>query len=84
MLRVGACADELRLMRGEDSCLAGAATAGEASASSTRKASSACAPPFMERMWKEPCGNRAQLSKRWPEEGAPVCPVEALRRDEGL
>jgi hypothetical protein len=57
LLRVGACADDFRLMGGErGSDLAGVAVAVEASASSTRKASSACAPPAMERMWRGPFG----------------------------
>jgi hypothetical protein len=47
LLRVGACADELRLMGGEHgSCLAGAAAGVEASASLARKVSSACARPL--------------------------------------
>ena len=55
LARVGACADELRLMgveRAEVSTLVGRVRGGIGSLS--KKASRACEPPAMERMWSGP------------------------------
>ena len=55
LVRVGACADELRLMgvvRDEAFTLVGRMGGGVGSLS--RKASRACGPPAMERMWSGP------------------------------
>jgi hypothetical protein len=50
-------------MGGERSSrLAGAVVAVETSASSSRKAASACAPPAMERMWRGPYGEGASCT----------------------
>ncbi len=60
VMRVGACADDLRLMGGErGSSLDGVYGADQESASVARKASSAWAPPAIERMWQGRCVERA-------------------------
>ena len=52
LMRVGACADELRIMGGErGSTLDGVVGAGKESASVARKVSSAWAPPAIKRVW---------------------------------
>jgi len=63
LLRVGACADELRLMRCErGSIIDGVTVAADDSTSAMRKASSACAPSAMERIWRGPCGEGARCT----------------------
>ncbi len=55
LVRVGACANELRLMgveRAEVFTLVG--RVGEGVGSLSKKASRACGPPVMERMWSGP------------------------------
>ncbi len=60
LLRVGACADDLLLTGFERGTIVdGVDDAVEDSASSTRKASSACAPSAIERMRRGPCGEGA-------------------------
>ena len=60
LVRVGACADELRLMGGgRGSVLAEVLVEGRDSAIVARKVSSVWAPPAIERMWKGPCGEEA-------------------------
>jgi hypothetical protein len=59
-LRVGACANELRLMGVErGSTLDGVSRAFEDRSSVSRKKSSAWAPPAMQRMWQGPNGEGA-------------------------
>ncbi len=63
LLRVGACADELRLMgveRGSISARVAGAVVDRASFA--RNASSACAPSAIERMWRGPCGEGAKCT----------------------
>ena len=53
LVRVGACADELRLMGGRrGSTLAGVSVEGKDSAYVARMVSSAWFPPAIERMWR--------------------------------
>ncbi len=57
LMRVGACADELRLMGvGRRSVTARCLTKIEKKASLARKKSSALSPPVIERMWFGPWG----------------------------
>ena len=56
LVRVGTCADELRLMGGgRGSTSAEESVEGRESASAARNASSAWAPPAIERIWHGPC-----------------------------
>jgi hypothetical protein len=58
-MQVSACADELRLIRGErGSTLSGESGAVEDSASTARNLSSAWAPPVIVRMWRGAYGER--------------------------
>jgi hypothetical protein len=69
-VRVGACADELRLMGVERSGLpSDAGGAGGNEGSLTRKSSRACVPPAMNRMWKSPWGSGANWTMRFMESG---------------
>ena len=64
LARVGACADELRLMeveRAEVSALVGRVGGGVGSLSKT--ASRACGPPVMDRMWSGPRGDGANYTR---------------------
>ena len=61
MVRVGACTDELRLMWVERGLILAGVT-GVDNASFSRKASSAYAPPAIERMWSGTCGEGANCT----------------------
>ena len=75
LARVGACADELRLMGLERFEVATVVErVGDGRGSLSRKVSSACGPPAIERMWSGPWGDGANCTtqcvgsdgRRWP------------------
>jgi hypothetical protein len=69
-VRVGACADELRLMGVErDKFSIGGCRGERRRCSLASKSSSACAPPSMERMWRGPCGDGAKCTMHFVESG---------------
>jgi hypothetical protein len=70
VVRVGACADELRLM----GVVRRVFSTGEIrvvgrGGSLVRNSSSACVPPGMERMWRGPCGEGAIWTMQFVERG---------------
>ena len=63
LARVGACADEIRLMGVErDELPTNVGRSGGGRDSLSRKMSRACGPPAMERMWSGPWGDGANCA----------------------
>ncbi len=88
LARVGACADELRLMGVErDEVSIGVGRAGRDEGSLSRKSARACGPPAMERIWRGPRGGRRELDdailgERWTSKGSALFPSGALSGHE--
>ena len=68
VVRVGACADMLRLMGVVQRVVTtGEVRVGGGRGSLVRNSSSACVPPVMERMWRGPCGEGVSCTMQFVE-----------------